>query len=267
MSRSHDIELLVRPEFAKAKTNNPSLERLEVIWWQALITSLVFSDHDDTGPASAKHYTKKMLAKVGKEVCEFDLEKDLAIVIEFVLWNVQKAREDFKMFQLKLSGEEESRIPPRDNYQKALSLVREKLVITLVLFAFLSRINPELDKCKRRSKCLELLEEAFRLCVGMLCAEAFYEFNDTDERPSAFITLCRTAVKVRCLYGSLVGDRWVQDQVMIMAYKDIDVLALCCPKSDQLSEFDKIGIFFFKEELSDPQRHTEQSTAWLRTDM
>ena len=79
------IELLVRPKFAKAKTNNPSLERLEVIWWQALITSLVFSDHDDTGPASAKHYLNKMLAKVGKEVCKFDLEEHLAIVMEFVL--------------------------------------------------------------------------------------------------------------------------------------------------------------------------------------
>ena len=83
----------------------------------------------------------------------------------------------------------------------------------------------------------------------MLCAEAYYKFNDTAARTNAFVTLCRTAVKVRCLYGSLVGDRWVQDQVMIMAYKDIDVLALCCPKSDQLSEFDKISMSFLTEEL------------------
>ena len=253
------IELLVRPKFAKAKTNNPSLERLEVIWWQALITSLVFSDHDDTGPASAKHYPKKMLAKVGKEVCEFDLEEHLAIVMEFVLWNVREAHKDFKTFESKLSDEEESRFPPRDNYQKALSLVREKLLITCVLFAFVSRINPDDEERKRRSKCLGLLEEAFCLCIGMQGAEAYYKFNDTEARPNAFMTLCRTAVKVRFLYALLVEDSEVERRVMRMATRDIDKLALCCPDDNQLSELNKVGMSFLKENLLVSQRHTEQS--------
>ena len=160
------IEFVVRFEVAKATTNNLSLEDLEVPWWHALISYLVFSDHDATGPASAKPCPKKMLAEVGTKVCEFDLENDMANLLEFVLWNVQKAHEIFKMFESKLSGEEESRIPPRDDYQKALSLVRERLLITLVLFAFLSLFDPKFEECERRSGCLELLEEAFCLCIG-----------------------------------------------------------------------------------------------------
>ena len=88
--------------------------------------------------------------------------------------------------------------------------MREKLLITCVLFAFVSRINPDDEERKRRSKCLGLLEEAFRLCIGMQDAEAYYKFNDTAARPNAFVTLCRTAVKVRYLYASLVEDSEVK---------------------------------------------------------
>jgi hypothetical protein len=186
-----------------------------------------------------------MLAKIGTEFSKFDSEKHMAEVVEFALHNVESAHTELKTVELELSKKEENRSTPRNEFQKALSLVREKLVITLVLFAFLSRINPELDECKRKSKCLELLEEAFRLCVGMLCAEAFYKFNDTDKRPSAFITLCRTAVKVRHLYATLVDDREVQNQVLCMVLKDAHALRQCCPEN-QLSEFDQIGMFFLK---------------------
>ena len=63
-------------------------------------------------------------------------------------------------------------------------------------------------------------------------------------------------MKVRYLYGSLVGDSGVKDQVMSMAFKEINILVLCHPKSNQLSEFDKIGMSFLTEELLDPRRHT-----------
>ena len=179
--------------------------------------------------------------------------------MEFVLWNVQEAPKNFKMFESKLSGKEESLIPPRDNYQKALSLVREKLLITCVLFAFVSRINPDDEERKRRSKCLGLLEEAFRLCIGMQGAEAYYKFNDTEARPNAFVTLCRTAVKVRFLYALLVEDSEVEHRVKIMATRDIDKLALCCPDDNQLSELNKVGMSFLKENLLVSQQHTEQS--------
>jgi len=250
---------LLEFEVAKEKANYLSLEKPEVTWWHALVFTLVFPDHSDTGPASENPCPSKMLAKIGAKFSKFDSEKHMAEVVEFALHNVESAHTELKTVELELSKKEENRSTPRNEFQKALSLVREKLVITLVLFAFLSRINPELDECKRRSKCLELLEEAFRLCVGMLCAEAFYKFNDTDKRPSAFITLCRTAVKVRHLYAALVDDKEVQNQVLRMVLKDAHALRQCCPKH-QLSEFDQIGMFFLKEGLSDSQSHTEQSS-------
>ena len=254
------VEFLARFEFAKATTNNPSLEFIELLWWHALITLLVFSDHDATGPASAKPCRKKMLAKVGTKMCEFDFEKDMANVMEFVSWNVQEAHEDLKEIESKLYGEEKLRRSPRDDFQKALSLVREKLLIARVLFAFVSRINPDVEECKRRSSCLELLEEAFRLCIGMQGAEVYYKFNDTVARPNAFVTLSRTAVMVRCLYGSLVEDSEVRVRVMSMAFRDIDALALCCPEDNQLSEFNKLGMCFLKEKLLVSQQHTELSS-------
>ena len=137
------IELRVRFEAVKAVANNPSLEELEVPWWRALLSLLVFSGHDATGPASAKPCPSTMLAKVGTDVDNFDLEEHMASVIEFALWNVKKARAYFKKIEKKLSGEEAERSSPREDFQKALSLVRERLLITLVLFAFLSLFDPK----------------------------------------------------------------------------------------------------------------------------
>ena len=66
-------------------------------------------------------------------------------------------------------------------------------------------------------------------------------------------------MKVRYLYALLVEDSEVKGRVLSMATRDIDALALCCPDDNQLSEFNKLGMSFLKENLLVSQRHTEQS--------
>ena len=59
---------------------------------------------------------------------------------------MKKATAYFKKIEKKLSDKEAKHSSPREDFQKALSLVRERLLITLVLFAFLSLFDPKFEE-------------------------------------------------------------------------------------------------------------------------
>ena len=109
---------LLEFEVAKEKANYPSLEKPEVTWWHALVFTLVFPDHSDTGPASENPCPSKMLAKIGAKFSKFDSEKHMAEVVEFALHNVESAHTELKTVELELSKKEENRSTPRNEFQK-----------------------------------------------------------------------------------------------------------------------------------------------------
>ena len=245
---------------------NPTLEEPEVDWWQRLISTLVFPANDATPPLSAPLVSSKMLQRKDENV-EWDPAM-VEAVRECVTHSLEGAHKCFDELETKLCGEEAERSSTRDSFQQALRLVREKRVTVLVLSAFLSRIKPtteksqrlgtkcldtkpETEECQQEADCLDLLEEAFCLCVGMQLGAS------QRESESEMLTLCRLAVHVRLLYMLQVKDSDLKERLSVMSHIDFERLERC-KYEHELSVFDIHGMDFLRKSVLDPNRHTEE---------